>query len=424
MVRKTLRKQVLDRLDEIIATCAKHCIRLHLYGLPTGMADEMLLRCRDLRSRINSRRYLFRGHYRKRTSSFERFLGIDDHDNALSDKEFRFHFRLSRHAFWELVNLLKDHESFRQNSSDSRGPLPKPASHQLLVLLKYYGSEGNQASSLALSNFFGVAAGVIDACRNNALQALLSLEDQTYIWPDAAERRLIANRIKAVYKFPNCVGIIDGTLLPLASRPLVHGENYLSRKKFYAIVMLVVCDDKSRILYYHVGWPGSVHDNRVWRNCRLYRHHGQFFSKRQYLLGDSAFTASSIMIPPFKSRVGANLSTNRTAFNTLLAKPRVKSEHCIGILKGRFPLLRDIRLKIATKQDMDRVVDYVRGSVILHNFLRTDDTEEEEWIDVTTQHEGEDDLEPEPSTASNQGDYGRRDELYYYLSELEDTAIN
>jgi DDE superfamily endonuclease len=142
--------------------------------------------------------------------------------------------------------------------------------------------------------------------------------------------------IREAYMFPNCVGLIDGTLLPLATHPLLHGENYSSRKQFYAIVMLVLCDDQSRILYYHVGCPGSIHDNRVWRTCKLFktRNCAVMFSPREYLLEDSAFTASDIMVLPFKSAAGSELSANYRAFNTLLAKPRVKLEHCIGLLKG------------------------------------------------------------------------------------------
>jgi DDE superfamily endonuclease len=423
MPRTSLRKQVVDRLEQVLETCLKQCITLSLYGLPHDREDILLFRCRELRKRIRNNRYLFRGTYRKRSPKFEQFLAHHD-DDCLDENEFRFHFRMSRQSFGELVKLLEFHPAFQRRGSDSRGPPPKPASHQLLVLMKYYGCDGNQASSTALSRFFGVSSGVIDACRNNALEALLSLEKSTLIWPDATERKIIASRIQSVHKFPNCIGLIDGTLLPLAKRAFLHGENYLSRKKFYAIVMLVVCDDMCRILYYHIGWPGSVHDNRVWRNCKLCKRPREFFSKKQYLLGDSAFTASSIMIPPFKSTVGISLSRNRTAFNTLLAKPRVKSEHCIGILKGRFPFLRDIRLNLGNKEDMNRIIDYTRGSVVLHNFLLKVDETDNEWIDLNDIHEGIDDLDPESSTPINQADYGRRDELYYYLSELEDTAIN
>jgi hypothetical protein len=72
---------------------------------------------------------------------------------------------------------------------------------------------------------------------------------------------------------------------------------------------------------------------------------------------------------------------------------------------------------------MKRIIDYVRGNVILHNFLLNDHTEND-WLEETIIEEGEDDLEPEPFTATNTPDYGRRQEIYYYLSEMEDTTIN
>jgi hypothetical protein len=184
--------------------------------------------------------------------------------------------------------------------------------------------------------------------------------------------------------------------------------------------MLVVCDDIGRILYYHVGWPGFVHDNRVWRNSSLFTQCRDQFSPKQYLLGDTAFTASSIMVPPFKLTPGCGLPQGRSTFNTLLAKPRVKSEHCIGIFKGRFPFFRCIRLKLGNKLHMRRIIDYVQGGVVLHNLL-LDDKFDVSWIDVD---DCLDDLEPEAATSTNNTpDYSRRDELYYYLSELEDTPL-
>jgi hypothetical protein len=71
---------------------------------------------------------------------------------------------------------------------------------------------------------------------------------------------------------------------------------------------------------------------------------------------------------------------------------------------------------------MNRIINYVRGCVVLHNYL-IDDEVDENWME-----EGNDcldDLAPETaSTATNTPDYTRRDELYYYLSELDETAIN
>jgi DDE superfamily endonuclease len=174
--------------------------------------------------------------------------------------------------------------------------------------------------------------------------------------------------------------------------------------------MLVVCDDQCRITYYHVGWPGSVHDNRVWQTCKLFKNCNQYFSPKEYLLGDSAFTASFIMIPPFKANAGQFLLSNQSPFNTLLSKPRVTSEHCIGRLKGRLPLLKDIPMVLANKRHMDRIIDTVRGAVVLHNFL-IEEPIEADWIDDV---DNTDDLEPERlGGGSNQSEHKRKHELLY-----------
>lgn len=422
--RSSPRKQPLDELDRFLEAANEEALLLCSLGAEHGRLDDAMCSCRSLQRSIQNQRYLFtRGKCRKRTDKFHLCLSAET-DDCLSDSEFKFHFRVSREAFSQLVRLLQHHPAFQRKNSDSRGPPPKPVEQQLLVLLKCCGSEGNQSSSVALSTFFGVAKGVIDNCRTNALEGLSSLEDLMHIWPDAEERKVTSTRIKEQCLFPNCIGFIDGTLLPLAHRPILHGENYLSRKKFYAIVMLVVCDDNSRMLCHHIGWPGSVHDNGVWRNCKLNKRPGEFFSNGQYLLGDSAFTASAIMVPPFKNTAGGSLSSNKNAFNTLLSKPRVKSEHCIGILKGRFPFLKQIHLKLGNKIHMQRIIKHSRGCVVLHNFLRDEDDDDEDWIDPSADVEGDDDLDPEPFTDSNAPNYARRDELFFYLSELEDTPIN
>ncbi|OWZ13052.1 hypothetical protein PHMEG_00013698 [Phytophthora megakarya] len=71
------------------------------------------------------------------------------------------------------------------------------------------------------------------------------------------------------------------------------------------------------------------------------------FKHNQYLLGDSAFQVSAIMIPAFKNPPKAQVNPHQKYFNTKLAKARIKSEHCIGLLKMRFPYLREIRVKLS-----------------------------------------------------------------------------
>ena len=78
-------------------------------------------------------------------------------------------------------------------------------------------------------------------------------------------------------------------------------------------------------------------------------------------------------------------------------------------------------MQLGNKLDLQRIINHVRGTVILHNYL-VGQPYDEEWI----QSEGDDDdLEAEAvSNNSNQPDNRRRSELLFYLSELEETTIN
>ena len=70
-------------------------------------------------------------------------------------------------------------------------------------------------------------------------------------------------------------------------------------------------------------------------------------------------------------------------FNTKLAKVRIRSEHCIGILKGRFPWLRSIWMKVTDDpKSVKLILRLIDATVILHNMLiELGEEEKEDWID-------------------------------------------
>jgi hypothetical protein len=63
----------------------------------------------------------------------------------------------------------------------------------------------------------------------------LKLRSGYVCWPTPEERINIAERIRKKFDIPNCVGIIDGTLFPLETRPLINGEDYFTRKGSMAL---------------------------------------------------------------------------------------------------------------------------------------------------------------------------------------------
>jgi len=162
----------------------------------------------------------------------------------------------------------------------------------------------------------------------------LKHHDQVIKWPSVEERRDISGRIRKAHSFVNCVGLIDGTLFPLAFATMVNQEDYYTRKGDYAINRLVICDYAARITWVEMWRPVSVHDNRIWVNSDIYLDTDKYFDQKEYLLGDSAFLASAVIIPAFKKGHNSNLSEERRFFNNKLVKVRITVSMASRISKG------------------------------------------------------------------------------------------
>jgi hypothetical protein len=255
-----------------------------------------------------------------------------------------------------------------------------------MTFLCFLGTEGNGMSDRKARGVFRLGKGTVTMYKDRVVKAIIACMFEEYVtWPDEEERRVIAERIRAGFGLPNCVGVADGTLLPLAFRPATEDyADYKGRKMLYSLTMLVVNDDKRRIRYFNAGWPGSTH-NRVFRNSRIVQKLAEHFRDTEYIIGDSAYTPMDFMISTYKKPIGAPLQPDKETFNTLLLKPRVTLEHTIGILKGRFPFLRSIWMRLSGKKLFKNILRYITACVVLHNFLvaKREDDIEEDWDELS-----------------------------------------
>jgi hypothetical protein len=103
---------------------------------------------------------------------------------------------MSPDSFLAILDLIKDHEVFSKNPYG--GQAQAPAAHQLMVLLKYLGTEGSGCSNPDLRNVFHLGRGTCQLYRECALTAIRSLQDATVTWPDQAERSHIAHKSKKI----------------------------------------------------------------------------------------------------------------------------------------------------------------------------------------------------------------------------------
>jgi len=148
------------------------------------------------------------------------------------------------------------------------------------------GSYRNAVALQKIGHMMGISKGLVNDYVMLACNAILKHCDQVIKWPDKKACQNISGRIRKVNGFVNCIGVIDGTLFPLAFAPMVNVEEYYTRKGDYAIKGLVICDDAARITRIELGWPGSVQDNRVWSNSEIYVGRDKYFNQKEYLLGD------------------------------------------------------------------------------------------------------------------------------------------
>ena len=245
-----------------------------------------------------------------------------------------------------MVLLIENHPVFDALNNGPKQLLP---AFQLMIFLKYIGTEGSGSSNPDLQNMFRTGRGSNDLYKSRVMRAIQSLASEYYRWPDEVERQTISRRIQQDYNLPNCIGFVDGTLNPLSTKPqCADASDYYGRKHGYSLSTIIVCDDTRRIRYYLAGWPGSCHDNRIFRNSRLAQSPHSYFADREYVLGDSAFEASWYMIPAFKKTQGSTIFQEYENFNSCHSSARVIVEHTIGMWKARFPWLRKIR-KVITE---------------------------------------------------------------------------
>jgi hypothetical protein len=402
------RRQVISRLSSIFDTTSEEGSddnrSLSSISSEGGSIEELLdVAVEGALASVQNRRYVLpRKPYRKGffKDVIARDLVESDEDDAdatpwLSDDEFREKYRVSRDSFKKLLDLIKDHPIFKSQNNKRQAPV----ANQLLLFLFYIGRAGSGASNPSNRNIFGLGRGTSDLYRKRVISALRCLRERAIRWPDQAERVEIALRIRNKYHWLNVCGFADGTLLPLCYEPQSKDSaDYKGRKNKYTITMLVVNDDLKRIRYYHAGFPGCVHDNRVFRNTPLYKEPQFYFGNAMFLLGDSAFANTAFMVSAFKAPKNGSLPENESKFNTLIGIPRITCEHTIGMLKARFPWLRSIPMILTdNKNSMRRILRVVDCCVILHNLLINvgETTVPDDWLEV-------DDTSDEIATAAGQ----------------------
>jgi hypothetical protein len=112
---------------------------------------------------------------------------------------------------------------------------------------------------------------------------------------------------------------------------------------------------------------GSAHDAAAFEHTAAAKYPDWLFEGTEFAWADSAYAANSRTIPVHKQPT--SLDPANTLFDKLVAHLQIRSEHCMGALKGRFQCLRGLRVDIKSKRDHDIACQWITIAIILHNLI-------------------------------------------------------
>lgn len=108
-----------------------------------------------------------------------------------------------------------------------------------------------------------------------------------------------------------------------------------------------------------IGFPGRVHDARVFDQSPLFLH-GVIMCGDYVLLGDSAYPNLGWLLTPFKDN--QRLTQNMIRYNYVHSSIRTTIERAFGLLKGRFR-----RLKYIDQENVETMTNTIAAACCLHN---------------------------------------------------------
>ena len=191
---------------------------------------------------------------------------------------------------------------------------------------------------------------------------------------------------KHLWGFPQAVAAIDGTHIPIL-KPKDSSSDYFNRKGFYSILMQAVVDSQGQFIDVNIGWPGKVHDARVFANS-------SFYHKQQagtllpnwtrsiggvdvplQVLGDPAYPLLPWLMKAYPET--GNLSRQQRHFNYRQSRARMVVENVFGRLKGRWRCL----LKRMDYYEIQHSVNAIASCVVLQNLCEIEgDNCDPDWI--------------------------------------------
>ncbi|XP_071634693.1 putative nuclease HARBI1 [Temnothorax longispinosus] len=271
-----------------------------------------------------------------------------------SNYEFKSHFRLERATFEYILCVISDYLVRK-----TRGNETIPSRKQLMIALWKMATMDSYRS---ICDRFDVGRATALRAVRRVTRALFKVADQFISWPSGEQAQIVMRKFKENSRFLNVIGAIDGTHIRIEA-PTQNAADYVNRKGYHSLQLQVVCDHRAFITHCYVGHPGSVHDQRIFRQSEVatYLNDEEKFPSDSHLLGDSAYVLHEHLLTPFKDN--GHLNAAQRYYNFCQSSARVVVERCFGLLKGR---MRSLMYTLPMFR-VDLMSEYIIACCVIHN---------------------------------------------------------
>ncbi|XP_012542720.3 LOW QUALITY PROTEIN: putative nuclease HARBI1 [Monomorium pharaonis] len=283
---------------------------------------------------------------------------VNNYDNI----DFIMHFRLSREKTYELINKFRISEIFISLQDDA-GRSNITAEKHILCFLWFVGHES--ASYRDVADRFGITISTLYHIIIRVTDFIMLLAPNVIKYPTLAEKEETATFYRERKGFPGIIGAIDGSHIRI-DKPIEDPESYVNRKQYFSLHIQGTVNHKMQFIDVFIGYPGSVHDARVFKNSPLRNNLRELCADNYILLGDSAYPCLKELIVPYRDN--GHLSRAQRIFNQKLSSCRVIIENAFGCLKQRFRQLYHFKLR-----DIVRMVRVIHACCVLHNMTSLED---------------------------------------------------
>ena len=203
--------------------------------------------------------------------------------------------------------------------------------------------------------------------------------------PSEQRLREIVEEFETLWGFPQVVGAVDGTHIPIL-KPTECPSDYYNRKGYYSIIVQGIVDSQGLFIDVNIGWPSKVHDACVFANSSFYSkcNAGTYLPDWKknicgtevpiLILGDPAYPLLPWLMKPFPDT--GNLTRQQQHFNYRQSRARMVVENAFGRLKGRWRCL----LKRMDYYEIEYTTNVVASCFVLHNLCELNgDNCDPEW---------------------------------------------